>query len=135
MKLELFKKELLKNPGFRKEYYNSDDIAFKISLMIKKERIKQGLTQEKLAKLTGTKQSSIARLESGNNVSPSFNFLKRIADALNVDLISPQFVSKSVSRDEVYKIDLSGYNKEKKCIISNNDFVFAFNSQFTANNY
>ena len=44
-------------------------------------RILRGLTQEQLAELVGTKQPSIARLESGASI-PSVSFLRRIADAL-----------------------------------------------------
>lgn len=133
MKLKSFKEELLQDPEFRKEYYDSNDLAFKISLMVKKERIKQGLTQEKLAKLAGTKQSSIARLENGKDTSPGFDFLKRIADALNVDLIPPQFVSRSISRNETYEIDLDESKKERKWT-AKKELAFIFNSQFTANN-
>ena len=44
-------------------------------------RIIKGLTQQELAALVGTKQPSIARLESGRSL-PSLSFLKRVADAL-----------------------------------------------------
>ena len=45
-------------------------------------RIQRGLTQTQLAKMVGTRQPSIARLENGNSI-PSLSFLKRIADAFN----------------------------------------------------
>lgn len=45
-------------------------------------RILRGLTQEQLAELAGTKQPSIARLESGSS-EPSVLFLRRVAKALN----------------------------------------------------
>ena len=45
-------------------------------------RIEHGLTQAQLAELVGTKQPSIARLESGETL-PSLSFLKRVARALN----------------------------------------------------
>jgi transcriptional regulator with XRE-family HTH domain len=44
-------------------------------------RIKRGLTQQELAKLVGTRQSSIARLESGRS-EPRLSFLRRVARAL-----------------------------------------------------
>jgi transcriptional regulator with XRE-family HTH domain len=44
-------------------------------------RILRGLTQAQLAELVGTKQSSIARLESGI-VPPNLSFLTRVAAAL-----------------------------------------------------
>lgn len=45
-------------------------------------RILRGLTQEQLAERAGTKQPSIARLESGSS-EPSVLFLRRVAKALN----------------------------------------------------
>ncbi|MFH1308541.1 MAG: helix-turn-helix transcriptional regulator [Patescibacteria group bacterium] len=133
MNLKSFKKKLLKDPEFKKEYYNNDDWIFEISTMVRGERIKQGLTQEKLAKLIGTKQSSIARLENGNNISPSINFLKKIADALNVELTIPKFISRSISQTNNYEIDLSKHTETKELKLDSS-FVLVFNNQFTANN-
>ena len=90
MKFEKFKNELLKNDKFRKEYYRTDDLAFEISEMIIKARIKRGMTQKELAKKVKTKQSSIARLENGNSL-PSIKFLQKIAKAFDTVLISPKF--------------------------------------------
>lgn len=90
MKFETFKNELLKDSKFREEYYKKDSLAFEISEMIIKARIKRGMTQEELAKKVGTKQSSIARLENGNSL-PSIKFLQKIAKAFNTVLISPKF--------------------------------------------
>ena len=44
-------------------------------------RLLRGLTQEQLATIVGTKQSSIARLESSSTV-PSLSFLTKVAAAL-----------------------------------------------------
>lgn len=44
-------------------------------------RLLRGLTQEQLAEIVGTKQSSIARLESSATV-PSLSFLTKVAAAL-----------------------------------------------------
>ena len=44
-------------------------------------RIKRGLTQAQLAEMVGTKQSSIARLESGAS-QPRLSFLRKIIEAL-----------------------------------------------------
>jgi transcriptional regulator with XRE-family HTH domain len=49
-------------------------------------RIERGLTQAELAALVGTKQPSIARLESGE-ASPSVRFLKRVAAALDAECV------------------------------------------------
>jgi len=45
-------------------------------------RILRGLTQRQLAELVGTKQPSIARLESGK-VEPKLSFLRRVVEALD----------------------------------------------------
>ncbi|MCK5466397.1 helix-turn-helix transcriptional regulator [Candidatus Parcubacteria bacterium] len=89
MNFETFKKELLKNDKFKKEYYRKDDIAFDISEMIVSARIKKGMTQKELARKIGTKQSSIARLESGNFL-PSIKFLQKIAKAFDTILLPPK---------------------------------------------
>jgi len=44
-------------------------------------RIMRGLTQKELADLVGTKQPSIARLESGGGL-PRLSFLRRVVEAL-----------------------------------------------------
>lgn len=89
MKFKDFKEKLLKKARFRKEYY-SQDLAFEVSNMIAKARILKGLTQERLAKLMSTKQSSIARAENGSYL-PSLGFLKKMAGALDTYLIPPKF--------------------------------------------
>lgn len=45
-------------------------------------RILHGLTQQQLAELVGTKQPSIARLESGTG-EPRISFLRKVAAALD----------------------------------------------------
>ena len=90
MNFETFKKELLKSDELKKEYYRKDDIAFDISEMIVSARIKKEMTQKELAKKIGTKQSSIARLESGNFL-PSIKFLQKVAEAFNTILLPPKF--------------------------------------------
>lgn len=55
-------------------------------------RILRGLTQDQLAELVGTRQPSIARLESGK-VEPRLSFLRRVVEALGGRLevrIEPQ---------------------------------------------
>ncbi len=44
-------------------------------------RILRGLTQDQLAEMVGTKQPSIARLESGK-MEPRLSFLRRVVEAL-----------------------------------------------------
>lgn len=60
-----------------------DTINVRIARMIYDARGKAGLTQKELAKLVGTTQSVIARLEDADYDGHSLNMLNRIATALN----------------------------------------------------
>jgi len=80
-----FKKQLLKDKEIRKTYDKLEP-EFAIAKIIIEKRLEKGLTQSELAKKTGTKQSAISRLESGN-YNPSLAFLGKIANALNLDLV------------------------------------------------
>lgn len=78
------KKELMKDPEFRKEY-ESLEPEYKLAATLIRLRLAKGLTQAQLAALLNTKQESIARLESGTSL-PSLSTVKRVADALDADL-------------------------------------------------
>lgn len=71
---------MLKNKDVRKKYDELGPEFALISLLIKK-RIETGLTQKQLAHKIGTKQSAIARLESGR-YNPTLNAMRKIAEAL-----------------------------------------------------
>ena len=58
-------------------------INVRVARMIYDARIKAGLTQKELAKLVGTTQSVIARLEDADYEGHSLSMLNRIAAALN----------------------------------------------------
>ena len=60
-----------------------ETINVRIARMIHDARSKAGLTQKELAKLIGTTQSVIARLEDADYEGHSLNLLNRIATALN----------------------------------------------------
>ncbi|MCL5746760.1 MAG: helix-turn-helix domain-containing protein [Patescibacteria group bacterium] len=79
-----FKKELFKNREVKKEYERLKPEYALIAAIIN-VRIKKGITQEQLARKLGTKQSAIARLESGRS-NPSIEFLGKLAQALNSNL-------------------------------------------------
>lgn len=81
MRYSDFKAEMLRNPNVKAEY---DALAPEYELISQLIRARQEkhLTQKQLAEKIGTKQASIARLESGN-YNPTFNFLQRIAAALD----------------------------------------------------
>lgn len=62
-----------------------------LAKLIIRERLKRGLTQSDLAKMVGTKQSGIARLESGDYPT-STTFLKKLSKALGLSLQIKDFV-------------------------------------------
>lgn len=80
-----YKKEVLKNPKLRAEYDRLEP-EFAVTTAILEARVKKHMTQEILAKKIGTKQSAIARVESGN-ANPSIGFLQKLADALGKKLV------------------------------------------------
>ncbi len=73
---EKIKADLLADPE-TKQHYDAFEPAYQVARM----RIERGLTQAQLAELVGTKQPSIARLESGVS-EPSLSFLRKVATAL-----------------------------------------------------
>lgn len=115
MKLQDFKKKLLRNPQFREEYYKKD-LAFEISMMLIEARILKGVTQEKLATMIKTKQSGIARIENGEHL-PSLSLLEKIAKAFKTRLIAPKFEF-MVERETQLK-----YNADQTAGIQSSTFV------------
>ena len=53
---------------------------------LKAKRLRKNLSQAELAKLISTKQSSIARMESGQVSQVSMDFLAKVAIALNTSI-------------------------------------------------
>lgn len=78
------KKELLTNKGVLKEYKRLEPRYVLISQLIE-ARIKRGFTQAELAKRMKTKQSAIARVESGNT-NPTIEFLEKMTSAMGSKL-------------------------------------------------
>ena len=80
-KFNELKKGLLQDKAAKKAY---EELApqYAIIEMIIRKRLKTGLSQEALANKVGTKQSSIARFESGKT-NPTLSFLTNITNALN----------------------------------------------------
>lgn len=73
--------EKLKNPVFKKnynEYGKQLEIAYQVLTLRKQQRI----SQSELAKKIGTKQSNIARMESGQQ-NFTADMLQKIATAFN----------------------------------------------------
>ena len=76
IKFEDWEEEQMKDPEFRAAVDELEP-AYQVGRL----RMRKGLTQAQLAELVGTKQSSIARLESGEKL-PSLSFLRRVIEAL-----------------------------------------------------
>lgn len=86
----------------KKTYYSRDEFGSAIGLSaldkemirqknrsidhLKEARIKKGISQETLARMLGTRQPAIARMEAGYVGDVSFDFLIRVAIALQVPL-------------------------------------------------
>lgn len=73
------------DPSFQQELDKADqawDIAFEIYDLRKKAR----LTQTQLAKLVGTKQSNIARIESADYTGYTLKTLEKVTKALKAKL-------------------------------------------------
>lgn len=84
VKYEDFKAQRLKEPEVRKEY-EALEPEFRLIRDILLRRSQLNISQTQLAKLVGTKQPAISRLEKGDG-NITINTLHRVADALNVDL-------------------------------------------------
>lgn len=85
---EPIRDKLLKDPEIKKGY---DDLRFKHSLImaIMDKRIKDGFTQDQLAKKVGTKQSAIARFESGRH-DFNLSFLIKVARELGLEIVAKE---------------------------------------------
>lgn len=71
------KKELLKDPKFRKEYESSNG-EYQVIYAIIEARIDTNITQKELSKRTGISQSNLSRIETGEE-SPTVDTLNKIA--------------------------------------------------------
>lgn len=78
----VWEKRVLKNNlALGREFERQQPEFAMIQAMIDIRR-KKDLSQKELAKKLGTTQSAISRLEKGN-ISPTVNFLQKLADALD----------------------------------------------------
>jgi len=81
MKWEEHKNKLLEKPAFRQAYEDLEP-DYQLIKSIIEQRKNKGISQAELARKAGTRQSAIARLESGT-YNPSLRFLKKVARALD----------------------------------------------------
>ena len=84
VKYEDFKAQRLTDPEVRAEY-EALEPEFRLIRDILLLRSELNLSQMQLAKLVGTKQPAISRLERGDG-NITINRLRRVADALDADL-------------------------------------------------
>ena len=73
-------REDIKDPEFKK-HYQEERQALKLAMKIAELREKKGLSQQQLAKLMGTSQQAISRIESGEYEGFTLKTLEKIAEA------------------------------------------------------
>lgn len=84
--LEILRRRFKETPGFQ-EAYDEAKLNRKIGDIIYDAREEAGLSQTQLAKMIGTQQSVISRLEDADYEGHSLAMLQRIAKALGKTLI------------------------------------------------
>lgn len=57
-----------------------------IATKLREARKKAGLSQDKLAREAGVAYNTIVKIESGENPNPTIGTIKKITNALNVDV-------------------------------------------------
>ncbi|MCK9578003.1 helix-turn-helix transcriptional regulator [bacterium] len=91
------------------------DNYFDLGGLVFEARAYAGISQAELAQRMNTKQSSIARAESGRT-EPSISFLEKVAKAVDTKLVYPRFEFMS-ERDVFYQspaFQISDYSNEIK---------------------
>ena len=73
-------REDIKDPEF-KTHYQEERQALKLAIKIAKLRDRKGLSQQELAKLMGTSQQAISRIESGEYEGFTLKTLEKIAES------------------------------------------------------
>jgi len=73
-------REDLKDPEF-KAHYQEERQALKLAMKIAMLREKKGLSQQQMAKLMGTSQQAVSRIESGEYEGFTLKTLEKIAEA------------------------------------------------------
>lgn len=88
IKHQTYKKELLKDKAFKEEYLIQKKLA-KLSVLIQKERTRQGLSQQELALIAHVTQQQLSSIENGANYT--IKTLYKIAQALKIKNLTLSF--------------------------------------------
>ena len=91
-----------------------DRLNFRVAQMIHEKRSAAGLTQAQLAKLVGTTQSVIARLEDADYDGHSLRMLQRIAAALDGQLEVTIVARGDLSRRMVRRTSVAHPSRKRK---------------------
>jgi transcriptional regulator with XRE-family HTH domain len=120
-------KNKINNTSPDTEFLINRDIAYQIGRQLEVARSMRSLTQSDLAKLIGTKQSSISRVESGST-TPSISFLMKIAESLKTYLIAPKFAFVEEARVNFTSYDDFSTIYSSKSVASPYAGAFGFSS-------
>ena len=78
----MYLEQQMKDPAFAKKFERSGQ-AWDVALQIATLRTQAGLSQKDLARILGTSQQQVSRLESPSYEGHSLSMLRRVADALH----------------------------------------------------
>jgi predicted transcriptional regulator len=90
------RKRLLEDEQVKKEYEKLLP-EYKLAKSIIEQRIKKNMTQEEVARKAGMPQSTVSRIEGLTHGLPKLSTLKKIADALDAELVV-KIQSKAIHR-------------------------------------
>lgn len=85
MNLNELKKSIFESNNEVKKEYDNLELEYNIIRQLIQIRIANNMSQKELARLIGTKQSNISRIENGKTL-PSLTMLNKIAVALNKEI-------------------------------------------------
>ncbi|MEY5034509.1 MAG: hypothetical protein RL447_887 [Bacteroidota bacterium] len=78
--------------------------------LIKEKRLREGLTQSALSEITGITIRTIQRIEN-NEVVPSLHSLKKIGEALQMDLLEQALGAETTPKTDIITIKLTNMDK------------------------
>jgi transcriptional regulator with XRE-family HTH domain len=78
--------------------------------LIKEKRLREGLTQSALSELTGITIRTIQRIEN-NEVVPSLHSLKKIGEALQIDLLEQALEAETPQKTDIITVKLTNMDK------------------------